>query len=178
MNILTIKFRCIECNGLPHARIMLDQTLVHDHVFTELEQSLQLCLPVDNQSHCLTVERHNKQRHNMILDGQSIVQDQTLEITDLLIDNISVPGYILDKHSKFCWHNNEHKGSRYFGPNGTWTFEFCTPFVSWVLDEKIKHESQYSDDFQYPWSNRLGPNTVEQLLTTINQVEHKVHEVL
>jgi hypothetical protein len=157
---------------------MLDQQLVHDHAFTDLNESLQVLCPVDNQTHILTVERYNKQRHNMILDGQTIVQDQTLQITDLLIDNIPLPGYILDKHSKFCWLDNEHKGSRYFGPNGTWTFDFGTPFISWVLDEKIKHESQYSNDFQYPWSNRLGPDSVDQLLTTITQVESKVHEVL
>jgi len=178
MNILTIKFRCIDCNGLPYARIMLDQKLLHDHAFTTLEESLQILCPTDNQPHTLTVERHNKQQHNMILDGQTIIQDQILQITDLLIDNISVPSYILDNHSRFCWLDNEHKGSRYFGPNGVWTFDFATPFISWVLDEKIKHESHYNNDFQYPWSNSLGPDSVDRILTTISQVENKVHEVL
>ena len=178
MNILTIKFRCIECNGLPYARVMLDQKLLYDHAFTTLDESLQICLPVDNQLHRLAVERYNKQSHNMILDGQTIVQDQTLQIVDLLVDNILVPGYILDKHSKFCWLDNEHQGSRYFGPNGIWTFDFGTPFISWVLDEKIKHESQYNNDFQYPWSYQLGPDSVNQLLSTIAQVEHKVHKIL
>lgn len=177
MNILTLKFRCVDCNGLPQARVCLDGKLVHDHEFTTLEQSLDIELH-GTGDRVLTVERYNKQRRNMVLHNERIVLDQILEIADILVDGVSIPDLLLQEHCEFSWDNNTHRGSRYFGPNGTWTYCFSTPIITHLLDLKIAHESKYSQDYEFPWSNRLGPNSVQEIISTIAEVEKKVHEVL
>ena len=128
--------------------------------------------------HVLTVERYNKQYHNMVLQQDQIIKDQILEITNLLVDDVAIPLNMIDPHCSFAWDDHVHAGSRYFGPNGTWTYKFSTPIITHILDLRIAHESQYNQDYVYPWSNRLGPTSVQEIVDTIDHVEHRVHQVL
>jgi len=178
MNVLTICFRCTDCNGYPYARIMLDGQLLHDYAFTQLTETVSINIDTATTDHVLTVERYNKNHNNMILQQDNIIQDQVLEITNLLVDDVPIPLNIVDPHCYFAWDNNIHLGSRYFGPNGLWTYKFSTPIITHILDLRIAHDSQYSQDYVYPWSNKLGPESVQEILDTIAQVEQKVHQVL
>ena len=178
MNTITLYFRATGCNGQPMAKISLNGTVLHDIVFTEGETQLQV--PVANDAgHCvLAVERYGKQRNNMVMHNGNIVQDQILEITQVQVDNVAIPEFYLSSHCAFMFNDQTHTGSRYFGPNGVWSLEFATPLITHLLDAKILHESNYSQDYQYPWSYRLGPDTVEFLLSEMDKVEQRVHQVL
>ena len=178
MNLLTLKFRCNNCNGLPQARIKLDGYLILDHQFTSVEESHSINLDSIAGDHVLTIERYNKQSHNMILEDGNIVQDQILEITDVLVDDISIPDFIIYEHCEFSWETHVHAGSTYFGPNGVWTFRFSTPIITHILDLKITLESKYNQDYLFPWSYKLGPESVATIVAAIDDVEKKVHEVL
>jgi hypothetical protein len=178
MNVLTVCFRCTECNGYPYARIMLDGQLLHDHAFTQAEEIISINIDTLPADHILTVERYNKQYHNVVLQQDQIIQDQILEITNLLVDDVAIPINLVDTHCSFAWDGHVHPKSRYFGPNGTWTYKFSTPIITHILDLRIEHESQYNQDYIYPWSNRLGPMSVQEILDTIKQVEQRIHQVL
>ena len=178
MNLLTLKFRCIDCNGLPQARIKLNGDLVLDHQFTQTEESHSIKINSASGDHVLTVERYNKRSHNMILENGNIVQDQILEITDIQVDDTSIPEFVIYENCEFSWDAQVHVGSRYFGPNGVWTYQFSTPIITHILDLKIKHESKYNQDYLFPWSYKLGPDSVAAIMASINEVEKKVHEVL
>ena len=178
MNILTVCFRCTECNGYPYARIALDGQVLHNHAFTQVEESVSIMIDTVSADHVLTVERYNKQYDNMILQQGQIIKDQILEITNLLVDDVAIPLNMIDPHCSFAWDDHVHAGSKYFGPNGTWTYKFSTPIITHILDLRIAHESQYNQDYVYPWSNRLGPTSVQEIVDTIDQVEHRVHQVL
>ena len=114
----------------------------------------------------------------MVLQQDQIIQDQILEIINLLVDDVAIPINIVESHCSFAWDGHVHPKSRYFGPNGTWTYKFSTPIITHILDLRIEHESQYDQDYTYPWSNRLGPMSVQEILDTIEQVEQRVHQVL
>jgi hypothetical protein len=178
MNTLTILFRAIECNGYPAAKIFLNSRLVHDIVFEEDETEVSIPVAHDAGSSVLTVERYGKTRHNMVINNGTIEKDQILEILDVRVDNISFPEFYFADNCVFEFLDQQHVGSRYFGPNGTWTLKFGTPLITHLLDAKILHESQYSQDYEYPWSYRLGPNTAEFLLSEMDKVEQRVHQVL
>jgi hypothetical protein len=178
MNLLTLKFRCIDCNGLPQARIKLNGDLILDHQFTSVEESHSINIDSVSGDHVLTVERYNKQSYNMILEDGNIVQDQILEITDVQVDDTSIPEFVVYENCEFSWDTQVHAGSRYFGPNGVWTYRFSTPIITHILDLKIKHESKYNQDYLFPWSYKLGPDSVATIVQSINEVEKKVNEVL
>jgi hypothetical protein len=178
MNLLTLKFRCIDCNGLPQARIKLNDEIILDHQFTSVEESHSINIDSVSGDHVLTVERYNKQSYNMILEDGNIVQDQILEIIDVQVDDTSIPEFVIYENCEFSWDTQVHAGSRYFGPNGVWTYRFSTPIITHILDLKIKHESKYNQDYLFPWSYKLGPDSVATIVQSINEVEKKVNEVL
>lgn len=160
------------------AKISLNGTVLHDVVFDQSETQIQVPVSIE-AGHCvLAVERYGKQRNNMIIHNGNIVQDQILEITQVQVDNVAIPDFYLSSHSTFVFGDQTHPGSRYFGPNGTWSLKFDTPVITHLLDAKILHESNYSQDYQYPWSYRLGPDTVKFLLGEMDKVEQRVHQVL
>jgi hypothetical protein len=168
-NKVKIYFKVSEYNGYPNIKIFLNNHLLADQTFSndlwnfefEVSQALSNC--------CLRIERYGKTDCNY-----SQEKDQVVEIIAITVDGISIPEYILVKQSKFEFDGQIHIGSLYFGPNGIWTFDFATPIITHILDQKIHHESQYNQDYQYPWSYKLGPNSVNSILSNI---EHAVDQV-
>lgn len=178
MNTITLQFRSRNCNGFPKAKILLDDTLVHDHQFSTGEESLSVVVNTNIGNHVLTVERYGKQPHNMVILDGAIIEDQILEITDILVDGVSIPVLVIDRSCEFKWDDNTHVGSRYFGPNGLWTYRFSTPLITHILDQRIEHESQFDQDYQFDWSYKHGPGTVDAIIKTIDQIKSKVNEIL
>lgn len=114
----------------------------------------------------------------MIIDDSGIIiRDQILEITELQVNGSRIPDYVLDQRSRFEFGDQCHIGSRYFGPNGNWTFEFETPLITWILDQKINHEAKYNHDYQFPWATQLGPNSVHQILKKIDDIRHRLDQI-
>lgn len=178
MNSLTLHFRCTDCNGLPQAKIFLNQQLIHDHKFLSVEESLSISVDESVGDHVLTIERHSKTEKNCVYTDGKIIQDQILEIVKITVDDTEIPAYALDSYCEFAWSDRIDPGSRYFGPNGTWTFRFSTPIITYILDTRINHESRYNQDYQFPWSYKHGPDSVQEILDTIKQVEKRVNEIL
>jgi hypothetical protein len=171
-NTIQINFKVSEHNGYPCIRILLNDQLLVDHQFVDTLWTYEFSLGNDVASHCLQIERYGKTDLNY-----STEKDQTVEIVDITVDGIKVPTYILDKHSKFEFDTQVHMGSRYFGPNGVWTFNFVTPILTYILDEKILHEAQYNQDYKFAWSYKLGPDNVNNILSNISKVEHRLEKL-
>lgn len=172
-NQLTLTLQGNNVNGFPSVRLSLDDILVLDTTLTQEEFSFQIPVSNTESSHRLKLERYGKQYFNT-----TDYEDQILEISSIKIDEVELPDFIIHKHSKFEFLDQCHYGSTYFGPNGSWTFDFGSPIITWVLDCKIMHESQYSQDYQYPWSYKLGPNSVVNLTEKLSDVYQKVQKIL
>lgn len=158
--------------GYPCIKISLDDQLLLDHHFTSDQWTFSIDLDHEPARHVLCIERYGKTNDNWSPD-----LDQIVEILHVSVDGIHMPNYILDRHSRFEFDNQLHQGSRYFGPNGLWTFEFSTPIITHILDEKIRHESQYNQDYLYPWSYRLGPDSVNNIISNIDQTLEKARHL-
>lgn len=169
MNHIDLSFQATAFNGLPCVRILLDDQLLIDHKFQQENWRYEIDLPQGPGSYRLVIERYGKTAEHW-----SAEQDQTVEITGITVDGIPVPHYVLDKHSRFEFDGQSHPGSRFFGPNGTWTFEFVSPMLTFILDQKILHEAQYNQDYEYPWSYRLGPDSVNNIVSSIDQALERV----
>lgn len=178
MNKLTLHFRCTDCNGFPQAKIILDNELICDHNFLCDQETIVLNIDTSPGDHCLIVERHSKKNDNFIFVNGKIIKDQILEIIKLSVDNIAIPMHIVDSNCKFSYHDRVDVGSRYFGPNGIWSFTFSTPLIQHILDLRIVHESKYNQDYQFPWSYKHGPTTAQKIITTIENLEKKIDQIL
>jgi hypothetical protein len=179
MNILTLSCRATEYNGFPKVTVLLD-----DHVFSEVEISTELfdiLIPLDNtcSKKCLQLHRYGKTDQNVLVDTQGkIVQDQTLEILQIKIDGTLIPTFFISNNVQFEFDNQCHSGSCFIGPNGVWTFKFYTPIIEYILDEKILHESDYNQDYQFAWSYKLGPNSVNTINAKIDSLIKKISTTL
>jgi len=173
---LTLTFRSHECNGYPKARICVNGNLVCDHSFTQDVEDITIAIDSVQEFNTLTVERYGKENHHMVFENNQILKDQVLEIIGGRVRSARLPDYIFDKHSCFEFHGQVHPGSRYFGPNGTWTFKFGSPVVTWALDQKILQEAEYNQDFQYAWSTQLGPDSAVNILKELAQVREKLEK--
>ena len=172
---LKFQFRCQPCNGWPRIQVKIDDRLLCDHDFSQDEEYLTISVPVATGTRKLSITRYGKTQDNTKVDEHgNIVQDQILEIKSVDVRGSRIPDYIFDQHSVFQFDDQTHLGSRYFGPNGQWTFEFVEPLVTWILDQKILHEAQYSNDYIYPWAYKFGPGTAQATLEKIRSTMTKV----
>lgn len=168
-NKLKFSCRATNCNGYPTFRVRLNGVdCVVDVVKSEYF-AFELAVPVQTQTHVLEIERYGKTSANSLNE-----HDQILEILDVAVDNVSVPKFLIHDHCKFVFDDQTHHGSCYFGPNGTWTWGFETPLITYVLDKKILHEAQYNQDYKFAWSYRLGPDSAN---TILNEIESTIKHV-
>lgn len=92
------------------------------------------------------------------------------DLISISIDDIDLPFFLLNENSNFVFSEQSHAGSRHWEPPGTWVFEFETPILTWILDCKILHESKYNKDYLYPWSYKLGPDSVQELGEQMDEI--------
>lgn len=180
MNTITFKFKSTECNGYPKIFIKVDSEIVYEHHFTSINiESISVNIPNSLGEHVVEIERFGKNESNFQLnDSGNIVKDQILEIVNIQIDGIDIPNFVIQKNSSFSWDNETHMGSTYFGPNGVWKFVYYNSLISFILNEKILHESQYNQDYKYPWSYKLGPDSVKEITDKIEMIINKVNRIL
>jgi hypothetical protein len=158
--------------------VYLDDTLVHSHEFNCENHVADVELDKHPSIRTVRVVRHSKTNDNVILADGNILHDQILEITEVSVDGIAIKDGQLRQLCQFEYNNQVDRGSLYFGPNGVWTLFFETPIITFLLDENIKHMSGYSEDYKYPWSYQLGPESVGSIISEIQQIETKVQKLL
>jgi len=172
-NLIKVFLKCTNVNGWPFIKI---KTTDSDFKSITINQEfVNFSVPITRlpSKNVIIVERYGKTESNQLPDV-----DQTVEILSVTVDNIAIPDFILAQFSRFEFANQCHTGSRFFGPNGIWTFDFDTPIITWILDQQIIHESQYHQDYVYPWSYKFGPNTVDALNSQLLSVTNKVKKLL
>jgi hypothetical protein len=175
-NQLVFSCRAVSYNGYPKIQLFLDGAELPQYQIESDQFELEVLLDAGRKKRTLEIHRYGKTLDNLLIDPDGcILQDQILEIVNIKIDGIDIPQFLIQENSCFKFDNQQHAGSCYFGPNGVWTFEFETPIIEFVLDQKILHESRYSQDYLYSWSYKLGPNSVSQLTQEIDSIIDKVN---
>jgi hypothetical protein len=129
---------------LPQFTILVDDQVVktgsadeHEiHVFdVELEEG----------RHALKIRLENKEDSDTVqaADNRTIIKDLLLNINSLGIDNIEISNlrwsksrYELDKPAEIepGVFKSEYDNCADLGHNGTWIFEFDSPFYIWLLE--------------------------------------------
>jgi len=127
--------------------------------------SIALSIPVTNEEHQLQIIKN--------IDERTVVN-----LDDITVDGISLPPWFLQEHGFFTFSDVTHQGSREWHPSGSWHLIFRSPMLTWILDQKILHESRYNQDYLFPWSYKFGPDTVTELGKKINGTIQKVNEIL
>lgn len=167
---LEILFKSQPCNGYPEINIFLNNKIIKSHKFTQEYEPLQVEIIDDKIDHEFIIERYNKTLNNTIVINNKIVGDQILEIINIKINGVNIPEFFLQKHTTFSFNDEVHQGSKFFSPNGVWSFKFKNNLITQILDEKIIHEAKFNDDYKYSWAYKLGPDSVNTIIDQIDKI--------
>ena len=169
INNLTLICQATNCNGYPYANVKIDDSTVYDGLVDDCENKFNFDIPSNTGRHTLTINRYGKTNKNVTAECE-----QLLKIVGILIDGVSIPKHVLVSNSKFQYQDTTEHGSLELYPNGTWTFDFETPFITWCMDQKIANDAEFSNNYLLPWSYQLGPNQADQLIDDIDQLFEKL----
>lgn len=89
--------------------------------------------------------------------------DQLVTLLGVTVDGTQIPEWLIRQTSSFHFAQQILEGCLEWQPPGTWSWNFQQPIITWILDQKIAHESKYNQDYKYPWSYKLGPDSVETI---------------
>lgn len=175
MNTLSLLFKATDCNGMPSFAVTVNNATVYDNVAQHEDITVDVTIP--NTATEIVINRYGKTDNNIQLDGSAIIKDQVLELVSISVDGVKLPHWFLWEH--VILETQGHKTqSLVMGPNGTWTIEFPSPLISCILDKKINHEAKYNQDYIYPWSYKLGPDSVAEVSRNINTALNIVNSKL
>ena len=176
MAILCIRVKSTECNGWPSVKVMLDHKILYDLTLNR-QEIFEIYLDDVSGNHLLQIEMYGKTENNILLIDDKIVTEQSIEIAEILVDGVKLSDWFTIKHSTINFNDEQMKGLL-LCPNGTWDLKFETPIITFILDEKIKHEAIYNQDYLYPWSYKLGPDSVKNLSRDLNKAKELINSKL
>lgn len=144
MNNLKITFNASECNGWPKLRVLIDNDLYEDHLFSSTNESITVPIEFLDGRHILELEIYGKTSANTKVDSAgNIIQDQLIELVDMFVDDIKLPEYF--KYIGVYKFNDQiYPQATVWGCNGSWTWEFFTPIVTWAIDKKNDNAEKYN----------------------------------
>jgi len=135
MTTLFLNFRAVYCNGWPQIRVSIDNDVIEELEFDNETASIQIPLDLFEGAHELHVERLGKTNNNIkFVDGQ-ILEDQMACLESMYIDDVELPKLFLYQ-GKFYHDNQVLLNTLHWGPNGTWKWNFETPIITWLVDQK------------------------------------------
>lgn len=144
MDFIKLEFHSSECNGWPTAKILFDDDIYQDCYFDQSHSFVELPIDFLDGEHILTVELYGKDTRGTVVDQQGIIiKDRILELLNIYVNDIKLPDFF-KYNSVYKFNNQTYNQGLKWGCNGIWTWHFSTPILSWVLDEKIKHQEKYN----------------------------------
>lgn len=133
MNRLIFNFEATFCQGWPQGRIVVDNDIIQEFTIDNNVTSITIDLDYLDGPHTLEIERYGKTNDNIVFVNNEILQDQSLNLVSVYLDDVLLPNYVLYQGT-FYWDNNVCPSTLHWGPNGKWVLDFNMPFVTWVID--------------------------------------------
>jgi hypothetical protein len=175
MNQLSFHFKTTEVNGWPKIKITVDNVVIKEHCFTKEKEIVDVSLTMTDGPHVLEIIRYGKTPENLIFDAvaNQIIKDQVIELTSMSIDGVYLPNFFLYK-GVWHWEDNHEPSSLFWGPNGTWTWNFETPIIAWAISANRQHQDSHLDLLSpYKDDLTLSYKYLDQLEKAISELNTK-----
>lgn len=174
INWLKIDFSATQCQGWPKLRFYIDNDLYHDFEFVSGHDSVTLPIDFLPGDHELVIELHGKTFANTLLEGDVIVQDQTVTLERMWLDGIDLPD-----HFKYTGSYRDRSGTisraLTWGINlGTWSWQFQCPIIPWIIDEKHR---QIDAKHDHELSRLYSPKKNQVIVDALDRLEKKINEI-
>lgn len=137
MERLRFDFIATECQGWPKIRICIDGDVLLDHDFSEPLESVEIEYDVIDGKHTIEIERWGKQHFNVVCHENQILQDQTVTLDNIWIDDVCLPDWVKTSGT-FTWEQGSIPNGLTWGPNGVFSIPIVTPLLSWVIKQNIE----------------------------------------
>ena len=144
MQTVLFEFEATECNGWPKIRIGIDGDVLVDHDFTSSYEYVKVNYDVVDGAHTFDIERWGKQNFNIVHDQGIILQDQTVTLKNIWVQDVCLPEWV------------KSQGTFRFDDvtllaGLTWGTKWCVLNTSTdtlgKLDCKTKHSTQWLNDW-------------------------------
>lgn len=169
MSTLRVEFKATFCGGWPSLRFSIDNDVLEEFYFEQEHAIVEIPLSLMDGDHVLEIERFGKTNDNLVFENNTILQDQTVELLDIYVDNVRLP--VKFKYQGcFYYNDQEAPGGLLWGPNGTYRWSFKTPIVHWLVFDKLEAED-YNMDLFIP-----GKYKFDQLINDLNSFEKSLNE--
>jgi len=143
VNYLKFLFRATECNGWPKLKFLIDLDIIEYYEFSSDTAEITIPISLLDGDHSLFVELYDKNKNNTIVDAGNIIKDQTVELTDIYVDDILLPDFY-KWMGVYEFNGNIFTQALLWGINGSWRWNIKTPLIPWLLEKKLEHEEKYN----------------------------------
>jgi hypothetical protein len=146
---ISIKLGATWWDEAPKAKISIDDVdLWQGTVEHDMKQDFRIVTHNHTES-VLSIEMYNKQVHQTVCEGDTIIRDQLLKIEQIMINDIDLD-YLLFSKSEYWPQYPKHVIAEFaarnetlpcclqkvttLGFNGIWQLRFTHPFEIWYLE--------------------------------------------
>tara|TARA_Y100001937_G_scaffold61578_1_gene84314 strand:+ start:1725 stop:2285 length:561 start_codon:yes stop_codon:yes gene_type:complete len=145
--MLKINFECFKYKRWPKVKIFVDGDLLEEVHFSQQYEDVQMPLSVLEGEHLLEIEHFDKNNNDTQYVNGEILQDTKFEIKNINIFDYDIPHSPLlscnfvPEWSRLTRPKNfadQLPQTRVVGPNGIWSFRFCTPIEDWIINQRRK----------------------------------------
>lgn len=171
MNKIELIFKATKCNGWPKLKFYIDLDLIEDYTFTSDEAKIEIPIDLIEGKHTLSVEFYGKTLHQTKVDSDNnIIQDQTVELIDIYVDNILLPNFY-KWLGVYEFDDQVHPQALLWGCNGVWKWDMEIPLISWLLEKKIEHNEKYNKpDISYRESCMIAEQKIQKLENELKNI--------
>lgn len=173
MNKIELIFKATECNGWPKLKFLLDLDLIEDYTFTAGEAKISIPIDLVNGKHTLFVEFYGKTNKNTKVDnGNNILQDQTVELVDMYVDDILLPNFY-KWLGVYEFDNQSYPQALKWGCNGIWSWGMEVPLISWLLEKKIEQGEKYNkSEMSYHEICMIAQEKIQHLENELKKIQN------
>ena len=137
MQTVLFEFEATECNGWPKIRIGIDGDVLVDHDFTSSHEYVEVKYDVVDGAHTFDIERWGKQNFNIVHDQGIILQDQTVTLKNIWVQDVCLPEWVKSQGT-FRFDDVTLPAGLTWGPNGVYSIPAQTPLVNWIVHQNTQ----------------------------------------
>lgn len=131
---LTFCFESTYCGGWPRLVFSIDDQICLEHQIDHCKETVDLAVDLSAGTHQLRITKISS----------SASDEQLVILEDILLNDVRLPFFV--KHSGvFAFGHEQHAGSVWWQPNGSWVLDLESPLTDWIIATKRRKENSVSD---------------------------------
>ena len=170
-------FTATKCRSWPKLKLYVDNTLYKELSFNSATGAIDVKVDaLFHGNHVIDIELHGKTIYNTIVKDNVIVEDQTVTLDSVYLDDVKLPDFVKYK-GIFDSTDQTLSPCLTWGLNGKWSLNFTSPVINWLLETKTSEYNWNEKDNRGELSNYTNPIKTNAMITGLQQLEQILKNV-